>query len=163
MSVPRKGQRGSAGDRPLSVTLKDSFDESSDNLSPHLRELVRYSFGPLWDDLSGEQRRMVARRLDRQHPQDLVDREKAEQDFRKGARQILFPRKQSAAASRPRSSRQKVTQDQLRQAYDELKHRGLESRAIDAYRLLFPKDAPLSLRAFQKRWRRFLTEIKKRT
>ena len=159
----RKGKRGPPIARPLVVALKDFFDKPLCELPPELRDRVRRSFGMFWDGLSHDQRRLVASQLDQQHPQDLVGREAAEQSFRRGFKRIAFPRKQRLIAQRPRPSRQKVTRDQIQSAYDELVRQDLQPRAVDAYGLLFPTNAPLSLRAFQKRWRDFLIEIKKRT
>jgi hypothetical protein len=164
MGRSRKTKPDRVDDRPLVTSLKDLFDKPLDELLPELHDRIQRSYGPLrWDDLSREQRRLVASQLDWQHPQGLVEQEIAEEAFRKGARRILVPRKQRFAAQRPRPSRQKVIHEQIEWAYEELKRRGLQLRAVDAYRLLFPASAPLSLRAFQKRWRLLLTKIKKRT
>jgi hypothetical protein len=164
MARSRKARPDRTDDRPLVTSLKDSFDKPLDELRPELRHRVERSYGRLlWEHLSGEQRRIVATQLDRQHPKAPVEQVIAEEAFDKGARAILLPRKQRFAAQRPRPSRQKVTDKQIEWAYEELKRRGLQLRAVDAYSLLFPASAPLSLRAFQVRWRLFLTKIKKRT
>lgn len=146
------------------IALAGLYNLAIDELPKVAREIVEahaHFFAPIgWDALSPWQRRFVVTKvIDPQRPANPVEREAARVGLREGFRRADEPRRKrrrAAAnrrvASRPRLSRQKVSNDAIRRVHEELLRNDVKPTAAKAYHRLFPKTPPLTLRGFRLRW-----------
>jgi len=156
-------RRGSA--ELLCKKLAGWFDVEWGELPSDKREVVRQRFPLSWESLTPRQRRKCASDLDEQHPTDAVEKERAELHFLLGFRRVSLPQRGKRNASRPRPSRQVVSDDQLRRLEGELRLEGVKhhNRCSEAHRRFTSNGATrISIQAFRRRWNRIGLNIKKK-
>jgi len=144
--------------RRLSVSLKLWFNQRYDNLPSGLQARVKECFltpdlAPgLWDSLTPEQREAMTEFWDEVHPID-ANREEAEAVFREGFKSVSIPQRNRKNSKKPRCSRQKVSDHDIRDLKSKLDSEGIKPhrRCSEAYRRLNP---PISIQAFRRRWNR---------
>lgn len=145
--------------RKLSQRLEYFFSQKYDDLPADIKKLVdRYydsSWGYLsWEALTSEQRRSHAKSIDAQNPQNLVEKQDADINFREGIKSISVSRRNQLNAKRPRPARQKISDDMILAVQKTLEDEGIKThnQCSEAHNRIINSSISISIRGFRTRW-----------